>query len=344
MRSPRFRRSRLSPRLARARAQVPRKALRRTTWHQAPEPGCWCRDGWDARRGMWRGRSGPCDASTEDSPVEGNTDPPSSDAKPRARRTRECRSTRPGQRNGRAPSAFAGESGAEHAVAVSNVFETHQGALTRGTHRGHVPAGSPLLASDGAAKPGVHHRRRGRAGARRSAPTPRSSPSSTRCCCRPLPYPDPSRLVLFLNTSPQGSGPGASPTKFNIWRRQTGAFQDVVGLSLQRRQPDRGRAGADRDGARERRLLPAVRRASRRRPHVHRRRRPAERRPGGRPERRILETPFRRRCGHRRPHAFAERRAARSRRRARPVRFGSRPVADRPAGSSGCRFRSIRTA
>ncbi|HEV3061835.1 MAG TPA: ADOP family duplicated permease, partial [Vicinamibacterales bacterium] len=44
---------------------------------------------------------------------------------------------------------------------------------------------------------------------------------------RPLPYPDPARLVLFLNTSPQGSGPGASPTKFNNWRRQTSVFQDV---------------------------------------------------------------------------------------------------------------------
>ena len=44
---------------------------------------------------------------------------------------------------------------------------------------------------------------------------------------RPLPYPEPSRLVYFTNTSPQGSGPGASPTRFNIWRKQTGAFQDV---------------------------------------------------------------------------------------------------------------------
>ena len=44
---------------------------------------------------------------------------------------------------------------------------------------------------------------------------------------KPLPYPDPDRLVTFLNTSPQGSGPGASPTKFNVWRQQTGAFQDV---------------------------------------------------------------------------------------------------------------------
>jgi putative ABC transport system permease protein len=44
---------------------------------------------------------------------------------------------------------------------------------------------------------------------------------------KPLPYPEPDRLMMFLNTSPQGSGPGASPTKFNVWRRQTGAFQDV---------------------------------------------------------------------------------------------------------------------
>jgi predicted permease len=44
---------------------------------------------------------------------------------------------------------------------------------------------------------------------------------------KPLPYPDQNRLMVFLNTSPQGSGPGASPTKFNIWRQQTRAFQDV---------------------------------------------------------------------------------------------------------------------
>ena len=44
---------------------------------------------------------------------------------------------------------------------------------------------------------------------------------------KPLPYPDPDRLLVFTNTSPQGSGPGASPTKFEIWRKQTAAFQDV---------------------------------------------------------------------------------------------------------------------
>src|SRR5205823_14216760 len=37
---------------------------------------------------------------------------------------------------------------------------------------------------------------------------------------KPAPFPDPDRLVLFMNTSPQGSGPGASPTKFQHWREQ----------------------------------------------------------------------------------------------------------------------------
>jgi putative ABC transport system permease protein len=44
---------------------------------------------------------------------------------------------------------------------------------------------------------------------------------------RPLPYPDPDRLVVFTTMSPQGSGFGASPTKFNHWRRQTAVVQDV---------------------------------------------------------------------------------------------------------------------
>ena len=69
-----------------------------------------------------------------------------------------------------------------------------------------------------------------------------------------------------------------------------------------------------------------------RRPHLHRRRRSAERRPRRRPERRLLEAALRRRRGGRRPHAVAERRAARGHRRARPVRYRSRPVADRSAG------------
>jgi putative ABC transport system permease protein len=44
---------------------------------------------------------------------------------------------------------------------------------------------------------------------------------------KPAPFPDPDRLVLFLNVSPQGSGGGASPTKFQHWREQTSVVQDV---------------------------------------------------------------------------------------------------------------------
>src|SRR5580692_1141620 len=45
---------------------------------------------------------------------------------------------------------------------------------------------------------------------------------------KPAPFPDPDRLVLFMNTSPQGSGPGASPAKFNHWRAQSSVVQDVT--------------------------------------------------------------------------------------------------------------------
>jgi len=48
-----------------------------------------------------------------------------------------------------------------------------------------------------------------------------------RVLLKPLPYPNPDRLVVLLTTAPQGSGIFASPTKFNVWRRQTAVLQDV---------------------------------------------------------------------------------------------------------------------
>src|SRR5512133_933839 len=44
---------------------------------------------------------------------------------------------------------------------------------------------------------------------------------------KPAPFPDGDRIILFLNTSPQGSGPGASPAKFQHWREQTSIVDDV---------------------------------------------------------------------------------------------------------------------
>jgi predicted permease len=58
---------------------------------------------------------------------------------------------------------------------------------------------------------------------------------------KPLAYPDPDRIVQFLITGPQGSFGAASATKFNIWRVQTSAFQDVAAF-------DNGAAGVNVTG------------------------------------------------------------------------------------------------
>jgi predicted permease len=48
---------------------------------------------------------------------------------------------------------------------------------------------------------------------------------------RPVSFPDPDRVVLFMNVSPQGSGPGASPARFMHWRAQTAVVQDVAAFN-----------------------------------------------------------------------------------------------------------------
>jgi putative ABC transport system permease protein len=44
---------------------------------------------------------------------------------------------------------------------------------------------------------------------------------------KPLAYPDPDRIVQFMLTVSGGAAAGGSAAEFNIWRRQTGTFQDV---------------------------------------------------------------------------------------------------------------------
>jgi predicted permease len=44
---------------------------------------------------------------------------------------------------------------------------------------------------------------------------------------KPVAFQDPDRIVMFLTTSPQGSGPGSSPAKFQHFREQTAVVQDV---------------------------------------------------------------------------------------------------------------------
>src|SRR5947199_4108845 len=45
---------------------------------------------------------------------------------------------------------------------------------------------------------------------------------------KPLPFPDPGRIVVLMNSSPQGSGPAASVPKYNTWRKQTQALEDIA--------------------------------------------------------------------------------------------------------------------
>ena len=38
---------------------------------------------------------------------------------------------------------------------------------------------------------------------------------------KPVPFPEPDRLVIFQTVSPQGAGNAASPAKFAAWSRET---------------------------------------------------------------------------------------------------------------------------
>jgi putative ABC transport system permease protein len=49
---------------------------------------------------------------------------------------------------------------------------------------------------------------------------------------KPLACHDPDRIVMFQNMFQQGLAGTASPTEFNWWRQQTGAFQDLSAYSL----------------------------------------------------------------------------------------------------------------
>jgi putative ABC transport system permease protein len=44
----------------------------------------------------------------------------------------------------------------------------------------------------------------------------------------PLPFPDPNRIVLLMNSSRQGNFPVASVPKYNVWRRQTQVLSDIA--------------------------------------------------------------------------------------------------------------------
>src|SRR5213593_4867248 len=61
---------------------------------------------------------------------------------------------------------------------------------------------------------------------------------------KPLPFPDSDLIVVLMNSSPQGSFPGASVPKYNVWRAQTQALEDVTAYAT--RGPGVNVGGGDR--------------------------------------------------------------------------------------------------
>src|SRR5881628_1893688 len=45
---------------------------------------------------------------------------------------------------------------------------------------------------------------------------------------KPVPFPEPDRLLVFQTTSPQGAFNAGSPAKFQHWREQTSVVEDVA--------------------------------------------------------------------------------------------------------------------
>ncbi len=83
------------------------------------------------------------------------------------------------------------------------------------------------LAPDVPAEPRLHHC--GRRGAdARHRDEHRDLHRRHAVLLKPGAVPDPDSLVMFMNTSPQGSGPAASPAKFAHWRTQTSVVQDAA--------------------------------------------------------------------------------------------------------------------
>src|ERR1051326_6216928 len=49
---------------------------------------------------------------------------------------------------------------------------------------------------------------------------------------KPLPYPQADRIVLLMNSSPQGEFQGANVPKYNLWRAQNSVLEDVTAYDL----------------------------------------------------------------------------------------------------------------
>ena len=121
--------------------------------------------------------------------------------------------------------------------------------------------GRDLRPARAAKEPGLQRRSRSSLSPSASAPTPRSSRSSTPCCSRPLPYPGSDRLVVLHERLLDSAKPlSVHPVNYVAWRSRARSFEVPcagAAAAAERHRTRRGRA--DRPRANDRRAVRGVR-------------------------------------------------------------------------------------
>ena len=107
----------------------------------------------------------------------------------------------------------------------------------------------------------LHHRGRHGAGARHRREHGHLLRGRCRVLLKPVPFPEPDRLVMFMNTSPQGTGAQARRRPgFAKWRKETSVIRTPRAVRTGVAEPhDRRQARAAPFRSGRRGLLPAVR-------------------------------------------------------------------------------------
>ena len=98
---------------------------------------------------------------------------------------------------------------------------------------GWIAAGHSLRRARDAEGPRADARRRSSRWRSASAPTPRSSRSSTRCCCGRCPIPSPERLVIVWQDLRARGGPATEwtgPSQQFDWKAQTDVFESLTSI------------------------------------------------------------------------------------------------------------------
>ena len=155
---------------------------------------------------------------------------------------------------------------------------------------------------------------------------------------KPVPFPDPDRLVVFLKTTPTATAAAGSPAKFQHWRQQTSVVQDVAAFrTTASSTTPAARSRSSSGPARCQSTSSSCSAPDHPRPHVHGRRRLARRGERSSCSASGSGAPLQERPDMHRADDLAERRALHRRRR---PRRRSTSASSAPTPTSGSRSSS----